>query len=75
MPSDREATSEYSSSIYEGADHNEVYSSRREPLEYLTWSPKSKLSAYSFAEGEDKEYVGDEEEGEDKDDDEEDGEG
>lgn len=75
MPSDREATSEYSSSIYEGADYNEVYSSRREPLEYLTWSPKSKLSAYSFAEGEDKEYVGDEEEGEDKDDDEEDGEG
>ena len=75
MPSDREATSEQSSSIYEGADYNEVYSSRREPLKYLTWSPKRKLSAYSFAEGEDKEYVGDEEEGEDKDDDEEEGEG
>ena len=45
----REATSEQSSSIREGADYDEVYSSGREPDEDLSWSPTRELSTHSPA--------------------------
>ena len=62
MSGDREATSEQSSSVCEGASYDEVNLSGCELMEDLTWSPKREPSAHSFTEEEKKEYEGGEEE-------------
>ena len=49
MSGGREATSEQSSSIREGANYDKVYPSGREPEENLSWSPARKSSTHSPA--------------------------
>ena len=50
MSGDREATSEQSLSVHEGADYKEVYLSGYEPMaQNLTWSSKGESSAHSLA--------------------------
>lgn len=58
-------TSEQSSSVDEGVDYDEVYLSRHEPVEDLTWSREREPSTHSLIE-EEEEYEGDEEEGEEE---------
>ena len=60
MSGDREVTSEQSS-IRKAAGYDELYSSGREPKEYLSSSPKREPSTHSFAK-EEEEYEEDEEE-------------
>ena len=66
MSSDREVTSEQLSSVREGTGYNEVYLSRCEPVEDLTWSLEREPSAHSLAKKEEEEYEEDEEKGEEK---------
>ena len=54
MSGDREVTSEQSS-IRKAAGYDELYSSGREPKEYLSSSPKREPSTHSFAK-EEEEY-------------------
>ena len=75
MSGGREATNEKLLSAHEGVGYDEVYPSRRDPNEDLTWSPTRELSAHSLTEGEegykeDKGKEGDEGEGEGDDDEE-----
>jgi len=49
MSSDREVTSEHSSSIREGASYDEVYSLKSMLKEDVTWSIERELSAHSPA--------------------------
>ena len=56
MSSDREATSEQSSSIREGAGYDEVYSSGHGPKEGLTQSPEREPSAHSPDDEEEEDY-------------------
>ena len=58
MSSDREATSEQSSSVREGVSYNKVYLSGCELVEDLTWSLERELSAH-YSTKEDEEYEGD----------------
>ena len=51
MSGGREATSEQSSSVREGAGYDEVYPSRHEPKEDLSWSPAREPSTHSLAKG------------------------
>ena len=71
MSGDREATSEQSSSVREGAGYDEVYPLGHEPEEDVTWSPEREPSAHSPAEEEEEEYKEDEEEEEEGDEEEE----
>ena len=52
MSGGREATNEKLLSAHEGVGYDEVYPSRRDPNEDLTWSPTRELSAHSLTEGE-----------------------
>ena len=65
MSSDREVTSEQLPSVCEGTGYNEIYLSRCEPVEDLTWSLEREPSAHSLAKKEE-EYEEDEEKGEEK---------
>ena len=56
---DREATSEQSSLVCEGASYNEVYPSSHRPDEGLPWSSRKESSAYSSV-NEDEDYDGEE---------------
>ena len=73
MSSDREAMSEQLSSVHEGVGYDEVYPSRCELVQDLTWFPKREPFAHSpVEEEEEKEYEEggeeDEEEREEEDD-------
>ena len=59
MLGDREATSEQSSSVYEGAGYDEVYPSSHRPKEGLSWSSKGEPSTYSPID-EEEDYDGEE---------------
>ena len=65
--SDREATSELSSSVREGAGYYEVYPSGRELEKVVPWSPEREPSTHSPTE-EEKEDEEDEEEKDEKND-------
>ena len=52
MSGGREATNEKLLSAHEGVGYDEVYPSRCDPNEDLTWSPTRELSAHSLTEGE-----------------------
>ena len=72
MSSDREAMSEQSSLVHEGASYDEVYPLGHEPMaEDLTWSPKREPFTHFLAEEEKEEEEKDEDECEQEDDDEE----
>ena len=60
MSSDREATSEQSSLVCEGAGYNEVYPSGHGPKEGLSWSSEREPSAHS-PDDEEESYDGEEE--------------
>ena len=51
MSGGREATSEQSSSVREGAGYDEVYPSGHESKEDLSWSPAREPSTHSLAKG------------------------
>ena len=61
MSGGREATSEQSSLVREGADYNEVYQLGCGPEEGSTQSPKRELSAHSLDDEGEEEYEDDEE--------------
>ena len=63
MSGDREATSEQSSSVHEGAGYNEVYPLGYRPEDGSSWSSEREPSAHSFVD-EEEDY--DEEEVEEK---------
>ena len=62
MSSDREATSDQSSSVCEGASYDEVYSLGHRPEEGLSWSLEREPSAHSPDDREDYDVEGVEEE-------------
>lgn len=72
MLSDKEAMSEQSLSIREGEGYDEVYPSRYDPKEDVSWSPEREPSAHSPSEEEEEWY--EENEGEEKGDEDEEGE-
>lgn len=55
MFGDREARSEQSSSVHEGAGYDEVYPLGCEPVKDLTWSPKREPFAHSSTNEEEEE--------------------
>lgn len=72
MLSDKEAMSEQSLSVREGEGYDEVYPSRYDPKEDVSWSPEREPSAHSPSEEEEEWY--EENEGEEKGDEDEEGE-
>ena len=66
--SDREATSELSSSVREGAGYYEAYPSGREPEKVVPWSPERELSTHSPTEEEEEDEEDEEEEEDEKND-------
>lgn len=66
MSGDREAMSDQSPSVHEGAGYDEVYPSGHELVEDLSWSLEKEPSTHSPVEEEEKEYEEDEKEEEEK---------
>ena len=59
MSGDREATSEQSSSVYDGAGYDEVYPLGYRPEEGSSWSSEREPSAHSLVD-EEEDYDGEE---------------
>lgn len=66
MSGDREAASDQSPSVHEGAGYDEVYPSGHELVEDLSWSLEKEPSTHSPVEEEEKKYEEDEKEEEEK---------